>query len=203
MATRRTIIAWSFLILIAAGCPRRASPPPQPFEDWYPADISLPAGVTYPCAVTALPSDLVGIPGKDHRYLNHVYAVIIGLVREKQTLLHAVSRRGDASQAHAAYVATSDDALTRLQAEPVPSGLVTFHEDVIAAIKLHRTHFERLMVARQNTREGPVDLSHITEGRQASQHLGAAWSAMEGRYDEWSPEVKDSIYHHLCALDLY
>jgi len=30
-----------------------------------------------------------------------------------------------------------------------------------------------------------------------------AWSRMQARYPGWSSETRDSIYHHLCALDLF
>jgi len=26
---------------------------------------------------------------------------------------------------------------------------------------------------------------------------------MQARYPAWPPETRDSIYHHLCALDLF
>ena len=43
----------------------------------------------------------------------------------------------------------------------------------------------------------------IGEGRQASQRLIAAWGKMRARYPRWSAETGNSIYHHLCALDLF
>ena len=43
----------------------------------------------------------------------------------------------------------------------------------------------------------------IAEGRQASGRLISAWGRMQARYPGWSPETRDSIYHHLCALDLF
>ncbi len=43
----------------------------------------------------------------------------------------------------------------------------------------------------------------VPEGRQASRHLFSAWARMQARYPSWSRETADSIYHHLCALDLF
>ncbi len=37
----------------------------------------------------------------------------------------------------------------------------------------------------------------------ASARLIAAWGKMSARYPAWSAETRDSIYHHLCALDLF
>lgn len=31
----------------------------------------------------------------------------------------------------------------------------------------------------------------------------SAWGRMQARYPSWSPETRDSIYHHRCALDLF
>lgn len=208
-AVARRTIALSLLVVAAAGCPRGSPPaaassarPAAPVESWYPADISLPAGVEYPCAVTALPQQLEGIPDEDRQYVDHVYALVIGVVREKQVLLGVLARGGDAAQAHAAYDTTTDDALVRLKAEPIPVGLDAFHQDVTGSIELHRAFFEQA-VARRAAGATMEEVHRIPEGRQASQRLLAAWGAMEGRYGAWSPAVKDSIYHHLCALDLF
>jgi hypothetical protein len=48
-----------------------------------------------------------------------------------------------------------------------------------------------------------ADVYAIPEGRQASARLIAAWGKMSARYPTWSAESRDSIYHHLCALDLF
>ena len=43
----------------------------------------------------------------------------------------------------------------------------------------------------------------VPQGRQASAKLISAWGRMQSRYPAWATETKDSIYHHLCALDLF
>jgi hypothetical protein len=43
----------------------------------------------------------------------------------------------------------------------------------------------------------------LPEGRQASGRLVAAFGQMQARYPSWSAATRDSIYHHLCALDLF
>jgi hypothetical protein len=37
----------------------------------------------------------------------------------------------------------------------------------------------------------------------ASSRLIAAWGRMQARYPGWPSETRESIYHHLCALDLF
>jgi hypothetical protein len=50
---------------------------------------------------------------------------------------------------------------------------------------------------------GMADVYQIAEGRQASARLISAWGRMQARYLAWSSETSNSIYHHLCALDLF
>ena len=110
-------------------------------EDVYPRDITPPAGTQYPCALTALPGALPGIPEADRAYINRTYARILRATQAKLVLLKALG-------------------------------------------------------------EGR-DLPQIAEGRQASARLISAWGRMQARYLAWSSETSNSIYHHLCALDLF
>lgn len=214
---RRVVLLLPLVSLV--GCPRRPPPPrsaePAPasarpsaagaatYVDWYPEDISLPPGVEYPCAVTALPAELSGVPEEDRGYLNHACALVIGVVREKQTLLTTLGRREDGSADLAAYLEVSAEARRRLHAEPVPAGLETFHEHVLAALDLHRTFFEQAVV-RGAQGASMKELHQLPEGRSASRLLMAAWGELDRRYgSSWSAAVKDSVYHHLCALDLF
>lgn len=203
------------IVVGGAGCPRRDAPAAASvtteadagasaaYEDRYPEDISLPPGVVYPCAVTPLPRDLNSLPAAERGYVNHVCASLIDVVREKQVLLHALANRRDRVDL-TTYVAVSDDALARLRAEPLPdAGLAPFHEHVLAALELHRTFFEQA-VTRAAAGASMRQVHEIPEGRTASQRLIAAWGVLDARYGRtWSPEVKDSVYHHLCALDLF
>ncbi|MCO5167935.1 MAG: hypothetical protein M9894_16450 [Planctomycetes bacterium] len=202
---------WSLLLVTLpclVGCPRGGpsaaapSAPPAPFEDRYPEDIALPPGVEYPCAVTALPRDLAGVPEAERNYVNHVYAALIDVVQQKQVLLAAMARRADAAAADGEHRASTERALAALRAEPVPRGLEGFHGDVVAALEQQRTFFDQA-VPRRAAGASMEDVHHIAEGRAASQRLLSAWAAMERRYPRWSAEVKDSVYHHLCALDLF
>jgi hypothetical protein len=43
-------------------------------DDAYPRDITPPPGTQYPCALTALPRALPGIPEADRAYVNRTYA---------------------------------------------------------------------------------------------------------------------------------
>jgi hypothetical protein len=196
------------LALLLAGCPERAAPArpvatTTAFEDWYPQSIEPPPGVQYPCAVTALPRDLEGVPPEERRYVNHVYAIIIGVVQAKQALLGALANDVAAVPAtHGAYRDEVARALERLAGEPVPEGLEPFHADVREALELHRAFFDE--AARQRAAGGEVGaIFEIPQGRAASAKLHHAWGAMQARYRGWPPALKDSVFHHLCALDLF
>jgi hypothetical protein len=179
-------------------------PAVPPGDDWYPADIAPPPGTQYPCALTALPRDLPGIPGGDRRFINHVYSLLLRATQAKLVLQKALEAGAGPhlAVAHASYRQITGDAMEKIRAEPVPTGLEGFTEDVTAALDLQRSAFEQAVKARIGG--GPAGEEYRRpEGRAASQRLIAAWAKMMRRYPDWSAEMHDSIYHHLCALDLF
>lgn len=172
--------------------------------DGYPADISPPPGTQYPCALTALPRELAGVPAADRRYLNHTYAAILRATQAKLVLQQALAGGRDPRAAFTAYRIDAWRALGAIRGEQVPPGLEGFRDDVLAAIELQVDFFRQLAVAhaeRPDAAGSPVPWP--AQARQASQRLLAAWAKMQRRYPSWSAEVKDSVYHHLCALDLF
>lgn len=100
------------------------------------------------------------------------------------------------------YLATTRDLQSRLRAELAPESLVPFRDDVTAAMDLQMTFFTKA-VAKRQAGETFEQVIVIPEGREASGRLQAAWGKMSVRYSAWNQETKDSIYHHLCALDLF
>jgi hypothetical protein len=197
--------------------------PPEPYDDWYPDDVSPPPGTQYPCALTALPKDLEGIPGQDHRYLNHVYSQVLLATQAKLVIYQELTTLDpDAMRAAlVTYCAATDEARTKIEAEPIPDGLASFQDDVVQSISLQQEFFteatEQLTAVVPEVRGAASDADadriwqaawksahdQIRPGREASTKLRAAWGRMQRRYPRWTPEVKDSIFHHLCALDLF
>jgi hypothetical protein len=104
--------------------------------------------------------------------------------------------------AQADYRRLTGDALAKIRAEVVPSGLEKFRDDVISAIELQRTVFEQAIKARIGGAPAGEEY-RIPESRAASQRLVAAWTKMMRHYPDLSAEMRDSVYHHLCALDLF
>ena len=171
-------------------------------EDAYPRDITPPLGTQYPCALTALPRALPGIPEADRAYMNRTYARILRATQAKLVLLKALEENRDLTAARARYQDATAQLALRLAAEPTPAGLAPFQEDVRHSLELQQGFFAKAVPLREAGRS-MAEVYQIAEGRQASARLIAAWGRMQSRYPSWSAETKDSIYHHLCALDLF
>ncbi len=189
------VAVWMLLVGCLAGATTRA-------EGEYPADITPPPGTRYPCALTPLPHGLPGIPEADRHYINRTYTVILRATQAKLVVLKAIEEGGPLQDALSSYEDTMRTLEGRLRSEVPPEGLRPFQDDVVAALGLQRAFFTAAVPLRR--RGGSMgDVYKIPQGRQASQRLLSAWARMQSRYAAWSKETADSIYHHLCALDLF
>jgi hypothetical protein len=193
------VVVSSALYAAAAGL-GGGTPAPRG-DEIYPADITPPAGTQYPCALTALPRELPGIPPADHAYINRTYAVILRATQAKLVVLKALEDGHDLRLALARYQDATRPLVLRLS-EPPPAGLAAFQEDVLQALTLQQAFFAEA-VARRERGGSMAEVYAIPQGRQASTKLISAWGRMQSRYPLWAAETKDSIYHHLCALDLF
>jgi hypothetical protein len=173
-------------------------------DEAYPADITPPPGTQYPCALTALPRTLTGVPESERGYIERVYGLFIRGIHAKLLLLKAVEggEAGALGTVLARYQASTEGVVSRISALPAPAGLEPFRDDIVTAFRLQRTFFEKAVEARRAA-ASMDDVWRIAEGRQASQRLIAAWGRMQARYPQWSRETSESVYHHLCALDLF
>jgi hypothetical protein len=172
--------------------------------DVYPSDITPPAGTQYPCALKALPRGLPGIAEADRAYINRAYARILKATQAKLVLLHALEGEGRSNleATLARYVQALEGIEARERDDAPPSGLGPFQADILAAYALQRAFFDKAVPARRGGT--PMSTVYgIAEGRQASARLIAAWGRMQARYPSWPEATRDSIYHHLCALDLF
>ena len=216
-AMRRRILSTFAASLIACGSPasRGAAPVPTTvparaapageaagYDDWYPDDITPPAGTQYPCALTALPRDLPGVPAADRQFVNHVYSMVLKATQAKLELLHALKDTDGLQVPLDRYLEATQEARDRIVAEPVPAGLEEFTGDVLEALDKQRSFF-RAAVASRARGVSWNELFQHPDGRAASRRLISAWSRMTQRYPQWSPALRDSVYHHLCALDLF
>jgi hypothetical protein len=170
--------------------------------DTYPTDISPPPGTNYPCALTPLPRTLSGVPEGDRAYINRTYARVLRATQAKLIVLKALYERDDMAEAQRSYDAKIAALIERVSADPPPTGLDSFRSDLLGALQLQRTFFKKALQARLGGTE-MEQVYAISEGREASSRLISAWSQMSSRYPSWNEETKESIYHHLCALDLF
>lgn len=187
-------------LALVAGCHREAGgSAPLAYEDWYPEDVSPPPGTSYPCALTALPRDLPGIPAADRAFVNHSYSLVLDATRARLELMRDLERDGAA--AFRDYDVRVAALVERLGSEPAPEGLESFRDDVVAALRLQREAFGAAV--RESAAQAGRSVYERREAREASRRLIRAWGAMRERYPEASAELRDSAYHHLCALDLF
>ena len=172
------------------------------YQNWYPASIKMPGGLQYPCALTALPRDLPGIPAADKRYINHVYAMILQCVQAKTALMAELQHPSRARSAYTSYYSKTVAAMGKIKQEKTPNGLAAFKKQVLEAITLQVNFFDKAskMAAQGKSMQ---TLMAIPEGRQASALLIQAFNQMTASYPSMAQATKDSIYHHLCALDLF
>ena len=173
-----------------------------PAQDSYPADIAPPPGTRYPCALTALPPGLPGVPPADRAFVNRTYSRVLRATQAKLVLLKALEEGKGMSAALAVYLEETQALSGRQKADGVPEGLAPFQQDVLTALELQQAFFRKALPLREAGR-GMDAAYQMPEGRQASARLVAAFGQMQARYPAWSAETRDSIYHHLCALDLF
>ena len=171
-------------------------------DDPYPSDISPPPGTQYPCALTALPRGLPGIPEVERAYINRTYARVLRATQAKLVVLKSLYENRNVDTSMKAYEEATRKLAAAIRDEPAPAGLLSFQQDLIAALELQRTFFRKGAALRRSGKSMD-EVYAIAEGRAASARLIAAWGRMESRYPRMSAATKDSIYHHLCALDLF
>lgn len=187
---------------LAVACTPAGAAPQAVAEEPYPADITPPAGTSYPCALTALPRDLPGIPEGERAYVNRTYTRVLRATQAKLVLLKALDENAALDDALGRYREKTSTLSARLASDPPPAGLEGFRDDVTAALALQQAFFDKGVPLRRAGADMAA-VYRVPEGRQASARLIAAWGKMQGRYPSWSAATRDSVYHHLCALDLF
>jgi hypothetical protein len=200
---RHLIIAITVVVALS-GCGRVevSASAAVPIPEAYPEDIRPPAGTQYPCALTALPRTLPGIPEEDRSYINRTYARVLRATQAKLVALKALYDERNIAQANERYQATTTEIVNTLRKDAVPVGLESFRDNLVKALELQQTFFRKGAQMRQSGQSMEAVYA-LPEGRQASSLLISAWGQMQSRYRSWNAETSNSIYHHLCALDLF
>lgn len=127
--------------------------------------------------------------------------MILKCVQAKTVMLSKLTK-GSAKTAYSTYYASTLSALKTIRAEPTPKGLEPFRNQVMQAVILQMKFFEKASSAAESGTDFNTILQ-IPEGKQASSQLISAWSQMKTRYSSLGPATEKSMYHHLCALDLF
>src|SRR5262249_46635832 len=137
MIVRRAMTSrWTILACLAlAGAVHAQS------DEGYPADISPPPGTRYPCALTALPRSLPGVPEGDRAYINRTYGRILRATQAKLVALQALETNQDVGAALARYADATAGLAAALRADTPPPGLGPFQDDVVEALVLQQAFF--------------------------------------------------------------
>ena len=80
--------------------------------------------------------------------------------------------------------------------------MTKFRTAVLEALELQMTFFKKVM-KRTDIRIVSDRFNAVPEGKQASDKLKKAWKVTLAEYPELSKPMRDSLFHHLCALDVF
>lgn len=167
----------------------------------YPGDQAPPEGTAYACPLTPLPDILSGIPATDVQFIDAIYALILKAIYEKLLLIKAL----ESSQQQtvlAKYLANSTDLQSEIAMIQAPNvNMKAFKESMLRVLSLQRTFFKKL-IAQDSTEPVSEKMKRIPERKEISATLKAAWKLTRKTYPNISSAVRDSLFNHLCALDI-
>lgn len=170
---------------------------------WYPQSIALPANHRYPCTLNPLPRDLTGIPQSEKLYIDHAFSLLLKMLQAKIVMFDTVSWDNQQYQsAYSTYYTNTVSARQKFLQLATPKGLEVFRNDVVNGLDKQVVFFQKAAKMRTDGKSAQ-DIMAIPEGKTASSLYISAWQKISARYPNLSTPVKDSMYHHLCALDIF
>lgn len=104
--------------------------------------------------------------------------------------------------AYSTYYSSTVKARQKLLQLATPKELEGFRNDVINGVDKQIAFFQKAAKMRADGKSAQ-DIMAIPEGKLASSLFISAWQKIATRYPGMSAPVKDSMYHHLCALDIF
>ncbi len=170
---------------------------------WYPQSIALPANHRYPCTLNPLPRDLTGIPQSEKLYIDHAFSLLLKMLQAKIVMFDTVSWDNQQyNSAYSSYYSSTISARQKFLQLVAPKGLEGFRNDVVNGLDKQVVFFQKAAQMRLQGKSAQ-DIMSIPEGKLASSLYISAWQKISSRYPNMSTSVKDSMYHHLCALDIF
>lgn len=170
---------------------------------WYPQSIALPANHRYPCTLNALPRDLTGIPQSEKIYIDHAFSLLLKMLQAKIVMFDTVSWDNQQyNSAYSSYYSKTVSARQKFLQLDTPKGLEGFRNDVVNGLDKQVVFFQKAAQMRLQGKSAQ-DIMSIPQGKLASSLYVSAWQKISSRYPNMSTSVKDSMYHHLCALDIF
>lgn len=145
--------------------------PAAAFEDRYPVDIAPPPGCAFPCAVTPLPKDLEGISPVHRAFVNHAYALLVQAIHLRLEAWNGLGPPRPPAGLLERYTKGTREIVAKLKAEPTPRSMEAFRDDVVAALELQTSFFDRGYEARASGQAWQQIVESVPEARQASAKL--------------------------------
>lgn len=170
---------------------------------WYPQSIALPANHRYPCTLNPLPRDMTGIPKNERLYVDHSFTLLLKMLQARIIMFDTVSWDNQQYQsAYKTYYSNTVSARQKFLQITPPKGLEGFRNDVVNGLDKQIIFFQKATKMRTDGKSAQ-DIMSIPEGKMASNLYISAWQKISTHYPQLSTTVKDSMYHHLCALDIF
>lgn len=168
----------------------------QAFYEIYPKNTDAPRGTKYPCAFAPLPSHLKGIPQQHRTFVTKFFAHVVQAIHARLRI-HQVFY--DAHMNRKAQLQIYNDEL----------------EEIVADLKKLQTPHQKLgelpqqiidaLLLQQKAYTALVEKGAFSQqdAKAGSRILLNSWQQVSRYYNKMNPEVKNAVYHHLCALDIY
>ncbi|WP_372365989.1 peroxiredoxin family protein [Candidatus Uabimicrobium sp. HlEnr_7] len=168
----------------------------QAFYDIYPRNTDAPQGTKYPCAFSPLPSHLKGVPQQHHTFVAKFFAQIVKAIHARlkihETLYNRDLSRKKRLKEYQKQLKVIVQNLKRINAPD--KKLQKIPEDIVSALLFQ----EKAYISFVET--GTFSKA---KGKAGSKILLKNWQQISKYYKKMNPDVKNSVYHHLCALDIY
>ena len=167
----------------------------QAFYKIYPKNTDAPQGTKYPCAFAPLPSHLKGIPPQDRTFVTKFFAHIVKAIHTRLKI-HQVffDAHMDRKAQLQVYNEELQKIITDLQSLSSHQKLDKLPQQIVNALLLQQKAYTALVEKGEFSQQ---------DAKAGSRILLNSWQEVSRYYNQMNSEVKNAVYHHLCALDIY
>ena len=146
---------------------------------------------------------MAGIPPSHRGYVSHVCSLVLKAIHLRLEAWEGLGPPQPPAGLLDRYLSGTKYIVGKLKKEPTPKSMEESHKMLVEALELQMTFLQRGYEARASGQNWQQIADGVPEGKLASGKLMSVWGCWQMRYPSASPEVVDSLMHHLCALDFY